>query len=47
LKQAADGTTHLHLEQTGFGEGADQAINGAVYGWQNMAKQLEEVLAEL
>jgi uncharacterized protein YndB with AHSA1/START domain/DNA-binding transcriptional ArsR family regulator len=47
LKQAADGTTHVHLEQTGFEEGADQAINGAAYGWQNMAKQLEELLAEL
>jgi uncharacterized protein YndB with AHSA1/START domain/DNA-binding transcriptional ArsR family regulator len=42
----ADGTTHLHLEQTGF-KGETQAINGAIYGWGKMCDQLEKVLAEL
>jgi uncharacterized protein YndB with AHSA1/START domain len=46
LKQAADGTTHLHLDQTGF-SGEEQAFNGAIYGWQRMTNQLEKVVAEL
>jgi hypothetical protein len=41
-----DGTTHLHLEQTGF-ESEDQAFNGAKYGWVKMDGELEKVLAEL
>jgi uncharacterized protein YndB with AHSA1/START domain len=45
LKQS-DGTTHLHLEQTGF-ESEDRAFNGAKYGWQKMGVGLENVLAEL
>lgn len=40
-----DGTTHLHLEQTGF-KSEDQAFNGAKYGWQRMAGELEKVLSE-
>nr|WP_051321978.1 SRPBCC domain-containing protein [Alicyclobacillus contaminans] len=44
FKQADDGTTHVHLEQTGFQ--AEQAFHGALYGWQRMANQLEKVLAE-
>jgi uncharacterized protein YndB with AHSA1/START domain len=47
LKQDTDGTTHLHLDQSGFSEGAEQAFNGAIYGWQRMANQLENVLAEI
>lgn len=50
LKQDEDGTTHVHFEQTGFEEikeGVEQALNGAKYAWQSMAKQLENVLAEL
>jgi uncharacterized protein YndB with AHSA1/START domain len=45
LKQDEDGTTHVHLDQTGIS--SEQAVNGAKYGWQAMAKQLEGVLAEL
>jgi uncharacterized protein YndB with AHSA1/START domain/DNA-binding transcriptional ArsR family regulator len=45
LKQDDDGTTHVHLDQTGIS--SEQAFNGAKYGWQGMAKQLENVLAEL
>jgi uncharacterized protein YndB with AHSA1/START domain len=41
-----DGTTHLHLEQTGF-ESEDQAFNGAKYGWVRMGGELEKLLAEL
>ncbi|MBH8599220.1 metalloregulator ArsR/SmtB family transcription factor [Thermoactinomyces sp. CICC 10521] len=43
LKKAPDGTTHLHLEQTGFKN--EQAKNGAIHGWQRMLDQLEKVLA--
>ena len=46
LKQIADGTVDLHLEQSGISEGADQVYNGAIYGWQRMAKKLENVLEE-
>jgi uncharacterized protein YndB with AHSA1/START domain/biotin operon repressor len=45
LKEAPDGTTHLHLEQTGFK--GEQEKNGAIYGWKKMLDQLEKVLAEL
>jgi uncharacterized protein YndB with AHSA1/START domain len=41
-----DGTTYLHLEQTGF-EREDHAYNGAKYGWSKMGGELEKVLAEL
>ncbi|MXQ53578.1 SRPBCC family protein [Shimazuella alba] len=40
-----DGTTNLHLEQTGF-EKEDQAFHGAKHGWVKMAGDLEKVLAE-
>ena len=42
LKRIDDGTTHVHLDQTGFK--AEQAFSGALYGWQSMANQLEKVL---
>ncbi|WP_067929603.1 SRPBCC family protein [Alicyclobacillus shizuokensis] len=45
LKQDEDGTTHVHLDQTDIS--SEQALSGATYGWQSMAKQLENVLAEL
>ncbi|WP_066291146.1 SRPBCC family protein [Bacillus sp. FJAT-29937] len=41
-----DGTTHLHLEQTGF-EKEDQAFNGAKYGWAGMVDELKKALGEL
>ncbi|MHC0037708.1 SRPBCC family protein [Pseudoneobacillus sp. C159] len=41
-----NGTTHLHLEQTGF-EKEDQAFNGAKYGWAKMVDDLNKVLAEV
>ena len=44
LKQE-DGTTHLHLEQTGF-ENEDQSYQGAKYGWARMGGELEKMLAE-
>ena len=40
-----DGTTYLHLEQTGF-EKEDQAYNGAKYGWANMVEELKKVIGE-
>jgi uncharacterized protein YndB with AHSA1/START domain len=45
LKQE-DGTTYLHLEQTGF-EKEDQAFNGAKYGWAKMGEELKKVLEEM
>ncbi|MGE8205730.1 SRPBCC family protein [Heyndrickxia sp. NPDC080065] len=41
-----DGTTYLHLEQTGF-EKEDQAFNGAKYGWANMVEELKKVVEEI
>ncbi|WP_257348716.1 SRPBCC family protein [Pseudalkalibacillus decolorationis] len=41
-----DGTTHLHLQQTGF-QSESPAYNGAKYGWVRMGDQLEKMLAEL
>ncbi|MCM3389213.1 SRPBCC domain-containing protein [Ureibacillus chungkukjangi] len=38
-----NGTTYLHLEQTGF-EQEDQAFNGAKYGWANMVEELKKVI---
>lgn len=46
LKEGPDGTTHVHLEQSGF-KGETQALQGAIYGWKKMLGQLEKVLAEL
>lgn len=40
-----DGTTHLHLEQSGF-EKEDQAFNGAKYGWARMGGELKKLLGE-
>lgn len=39
------GTTHLHLEQTGF-EKEDQAFNGAKYGWAYKIEELKKMLEE-
>ncbi|MDM5248419.1 MULTISPECIES: SRPBCC domain-containing protein [unclassified Lysinibacillus] len=50
LTQGADGTTNLHLDQTGFSEATKArqgAIEGAKYAWTNMGTQLEKVLAAL
>ncbi|WP_260398101.1 MULTISPECIES: SRPBCC domain-containing protein [Bacillaceae] len=41
-----DGTTYLHLEQTGF-EKEDQAFNGAKFGWARMGEDLKKVLEEM
>ncbi|MEH7238708.1 SRPBCC family protein [Bacillus sp. JJ1562] len=41
-----DGTTYLHLEQTGFDK-EDQAFNGAKYGWTGKVDELKKVLGEL
>lgn len=41
-----DGTTYLHLEQTGF-EKEDQAFRGAKFGWVKMADELGKVLTAL
>lgn len=41
-----DGTTYLHLEQTGF-EKEDQAFNGAKFGWARMGGELKTLLAEM
>ncbi|MFC7686234.1 SRPBCC domain-containing protein [Ureibacillus sp. GCM10028918] len=40
-----NGTTFLHLEQTGF-EQEDQAFNGAKYGWANMVEELKKLIGE-
>lgn len=41
-----DGTTYLHLDQTGF-EKEDQAFHGAKHGWAKMGGDLEKLLTEL
>ncbi|MEH7224034.1 SRPBCC domain-containing protein [Bacillus sp. JJ1566] len=41
-----EGTTYLHLEQTGFAK-EDQAFNGAKYGWSGKIDELKKVLGEL
>jgi uncharacterized protein YndB with AHSA1/START domain len=41
-----DGTTYLHLEQTGF-EKEDQAFKGAKYGWARMGEGLKKMLLEM
>ncbi|WP_245855557.1 SRPBCC family protein [Bacillus oleivorans] len=40
-----EGTTHMHLEQTGF-ENEGNEYNGAKLGWVKMGKQLEKLLAK-
>lgn len=45
LKQE-EGTTYLHLEQTGF-EKEDVAFNGAKYGWSGKIDELKKVLKEI
>lgn len=50
LGKDAEGTIHLHLDQTGFSEATkarEGAIEGAKYGWTSMSDKLEKVLAEL
>jgi len=50
LTQGEDGTTNLHLDQSGFSEATKArqgAIEGAKYAWINNGIQLEKVLAEL
>ena len=42
-----DGTTYLHLEQTGFEKEDDQAFNGAKYGWASKVDELKKELGEL
>ena len=42
-----DGTTYLHLEQTGFGNENVQAFNGAKYGWAYKIEELKKVLEEM
>lgn len=41
-----DGTTYLHLEQTGF-EKEDQAFNGAKFGWVRMGDELKKLLGDM
>lgn len=45
LKQKGE-ITYLHLEQTGF-EKADQAFNGAKYGWAYKIEELKKALGEM
>ncbi|MCJ8006494.1 SRPBCC domain-containing protein [Lederbergia wuyishanensis] len=50
LTEDENGTTHLHMEQTGFSEATKAragAIQGAKYAWTKNGEQLEKVLAEL
>lgn len=42
LKEDKDGTVNLHLDQTGFS--AQQAFEGAKYGWTSMCGKLEQLL---
>jgi uncharacterized protein YndB with AHSA1/START domain len=44
LTGAEDGTTRLHLEQSGFRSEGKQEIGGARYSWKAMMEQLQEVL---
>jgi len=50
LKELADGTVQLNLDQTGFSEETKArvgAIEGAKHAWTNMGNQLGKMLAEL
>ncbi|MCM3706215.1 MULTISPECIES: SRPBCC family protein [Cytobacillus] len=42
-----DGTTYVHLEQTGFESENVQAFNGAKYGWAYKVEELKKVLEEM
>lgn len=42
---AADGGTHLRMEQTGFQADQQQAYGGARYGWQRFFERLDQVLS--
>ncbi|EOR24613.1 SRPBCC domain-containing protein [Niallia alba] len=42
-----NGTTYLHLEQTGFETEDVQAFNGAKYGWAFKIEELKKVLEEM
>lgn len=42
-----NGTTYLHLEQTGFEKEDVQAFNGAKYGWTYKNEELKKVLEEM
>lgn len=49
LKKGADGTIHLHLDQTGFSaetKATKGAIEGAKYSWMKFGEQLEKVLEQ-
>lgn len=43
---AADGGTHLRMEQSGFGPDQEKAYGGAKYGWQSFFNNLERKLEE-
>lgn len=45
LRPAADGGTHLHLEQSGFDASATREIGGARYGWTAQLAELQRLLA--
>lgn len=42
-----NGTTYLHLEQTGFENENVQAFNGAKYGWAYKIEELKKVFEEI
>jgi uncharacterized protein YndB with AHSA1/START domain len=46
LTPTADGT-HVRMEQSGFGEGQEQNVRGAEFGWRRFVGELERVLGEM
>ncbi|KAF0816058.1 MULTISPECIES: SRPBCC family protein [unclassified Cytobacillus] len=42
-----DGTTYVHLKQTGFESEDVQAFNGAKYGWTYKVEVLKKMLEEI
>lgn len=46
LNEATDGTTNLHLQQTGI-SGGKQTVAGAKYGWKRTLSKLEKVISRL
>jgi hypothetical protein len=44
---AADGGTHVRMEQSGFGPEQKAAFNGAQYGWQKFFGNLELMVGGL
>ena len=44
---AAEGGTHLRMEQSGFGPDQEANYKGAKYGWQRFLDGMERVLAEV